>query len=548
MHSLFPTSFLTAATTFAIIAASLAGDADRAPSHAAPTPAEDSHFLESSRCAECHSTAATANALWSRTGDDVSPYATWNATMMANAFRDPYWRAQVRKEVSAAADDAAGAAIEALCVKCHAPMVHHDARLAGRASPGVFASAGEPLAEDGVSCTVCHQATGEGFGTEASFSGDLDIGTERKIFGPYPDPAGRPMLMHTGYTATHGAHIEDPGLCATCHTLFTHHAADGSAFSEQAPFLEWRNSVFADPEGEPDSARTCQECHMPEVGTMRIARNPAGRDFNIPLREGFRAHTFIGGNAFMLDLMRRNAAELGVTADADALKRNARATRAQLAQLTADLEILDAELAGGELSFALLVRNRTGHKFPTGYPARRAWLHVQVRAGRTLLWESGRPTADGRIVGIGDERGQPHHTMIREPSQVQVYETVAADADGAPTTYLTRMVRTTKDNRLLPRGWRADGQHAETTAPVGIDGDADFRGGEDRVAFRIALDEARSERLTVVAWLLYQPVPPAWVDPLRAIEGDEPAAFVRMYDGAEKTPETVAVTVAVVGG
>src|SRR5690606_16751010 len=133
-------------------------------------------------------------------------------------------------------------------------------------------------------------------------SGDLDIGTDRKIYGPYEDPAARPMLMHTGYTATHGPQIADPGLCATCHTLFTHHAADGGAFAEQAPFLEWRNSAFSNEAGDRDSSRTCQDCHMPDAGRMRIARNPAGRDFNIPLRDHFSAHTFVGGNAFMLDL------------------------------------------------------------------------------------------------------------------------------------------------------------------------------------------------------------------------------------------------------
>ena len=38
------------------------------------------------------------------------------------------------------------------------------------------------------------------------------------------------------------------------------------------------------------------------------------------------------------------------------------------------------------LSVDVGVRNLSGHKFPTGYPSRRAWLHVVV------------PTTGGRVI------------------------------------------------------------------------------------------------------------------------------------------------------
>jgi hypothetical protein len=41
----------------------------------------------------------------------------------------------------------------------------------------------------------------------------------------------------------------------------------------------------------------------------------------------------------------------------------------------------------------------------------------------------------------------------------------------------------------------------------------------------------------------YQSVPPAWVDPLRTVDTEEAVRFVRMYDAADKEPETVGVTV-----
>mgnify|MGYP001819055319 CR=1 FL=1 len=102
-----------------------------------------------------------------------------------------------------------------------------------------------------------------------------------------------------------------------------------------------------------------------------------------------------------------------------------------------------------------------------------------------------------------------------------------------------------KDNRLLPAGWRADGPHAEDTRPVGIDGDANFKGGEDRVRFQVRLPaDTEAESVVVVAWLLYQPVPPHWVAPLRGLGAEETERFVRMADAATARPETLAVTVA----
>jgi hypothetical protein len=192
------------------------------------------------------------------------------------------------------------------------------------------------------------------------------------------------------------------------------------------------------------------------------------------------------------------------------------------------------------------VTNLTGHKFPTGYPARRAWLRVQVRAGNQSLFVSGAVDAQGRIAGAEDERTLPHRDVIESAAQVQVYECVPADAGGRPTTFLTRMAAMGKDNRLLPRGWRADAADAAAILPVGVQGDADFRGGEDVVRYAVPLPKDQGGSLTVVATLLYQSVPPAWVEPLRAVEAEEARTFVRLYDASGKTPETVAVTVSIV--
>lgn len=510
-------------------------------------------FLESRECALCHSSSPRARALTDANGNDVSPVATWSATTMANAFRDPYWRAQMSMEIER--DPARRDSIEAVCTRCHAPAANHQSRLDGtallpvatpdEASTSLTSSA---LARDGVTCTVCHQAQPGNLGKAESFSGMLDIRDAKTIFGPFADPATGPMNMHTGYTPTHGAHISSSALCGACHTLYTHAAEGTRPFLEQGPYLEWRNSVFSDePKTTPES-RSCQQCHMPDAGAMRIARNPMGLDFNIATREPVRTHAFVGGNAFMLDLLRENAEALGVTAAPDALTRMAAATRAQLSHRTARIDVTGLRRTSTGIEFDVTVENLSGHKLPSGYPSRRAWLQVDVRAGRDTVFSSGAVTDGFRLAGVADELGLPHRDRITSPSEVAIYEMVAVDAKGRPTTSLADMVERRKDSRLLPRGWRADGPHADETRPVGIGDDRNFVGGRDTVTYAISLppDAARGA-LMVIARLQYQAIPTAWADGLRASQTRESRTFLQMYDKATNAPETLALTVATVG-
>lgn len=501
-------------------------------------------FLDAQRCALCHSRSPRARAMTTLNGDDVSPHGTWSATMMANSFRDPYWRAQMAHEVEA--EPHKKAQIEGLCLRCHAPTESHQARLDRRPAPTIEEALLSPLAKDGVSCTVCHQAQAANLGTAASFSGQLDIRDEQRIFGPYSNPSTGPMRMHTGYTPEQGAHISSSALCGTCHTLYTPVEGEERPFLEQAPYLEWRNSVFSDEGERTDESRSCVQCHMPDEGSMRIARTPGGREFNIAIRDNVRSHAMIGGNAFMTDLLRKHRDELKVTASDAALERVASATRAQLAHSTARIDVRNVQRESGKLQFELAVLNLTGHKLPSGYPSRRAWLSVEVRAGNTTLFESGVVDSEGRIAGVADELALPHFDVVSSPEQVIVYEMVAVDRHGEPTVSLAEMVEHRKDTRLLPRGWRPDGPHADETAPVGTQGDDDFAGGGDVVTYALALPEGTSGELLIIARMLYQTIPPAWADGLRDSRTKEAADFLRMYDGMEKLPETLATTAVVV--
>ncbi|MDZ4771589.1 MAG: multiheme c-type cytochrome [Planctomycetota bacterium] len=496
-------------------------------------------FLPAELCGKCHSQSASATALTSATGDDVSPHGTWQATAMANAFRDPYWRAQMSHEVERAPERKIE--IESLCLNCHAPIASHTARLTEAPAPSIESTVGDALANEGVSCTVCHRATSAGLGTPDSFEGRLAIQGDARIYGPFADPAPGPMKAHTGFTPTFGAHISSSALCGSCHTLTTQPSTGAKPFVEQAVYLEWRNSVFSDENGRSSESRTCQECHMPDAGAMRIARNPAGFDFNIQVRDPVRAHTFVGGNAFLIDLLRTNAAELGVIATEGALKRVAAATRAQLAHETARLTISNAMRKQARISFDVKVENLAGHKFPSGYPARRAWLDVEVRAGREVLFESGAVDERGALVGVADELALPHFDRIERADQVQVYEMIAADGSGRTTTSLISMASRLKDNRLLPRGWKSDGPHVADTHPVGVEGDDDFTAGSDVVTYDVEVKET-DQPLLVIARLTYQSIPPAWASSLKDSKTPESVRFLTMYGRAKNEGEAVALT------
>ena len=519
---------------------------------------EPAPVLTADECARCHSNAPLAKAMRDAQGREISPHGLWESSMMANSTRDPLWRAVVSAEV--AATPSRQADIEATCLRCHAPMAA-EVGFTDHATGSLMhlldcdSSLGR-LARDGVSCTICHGMSPANLGSQASYSGGFELDGARRLFGPHQRPFTRPMQMHVAFTPTFGAHVTESSLCGTCHTLETE-ALDaegndlGVQLVEQAPYLEWLNSAFPD-------ERSCQDCHMPtldadgETIEARIARNPGGRDFPpVRARAPFGRHTLVGGNTLVLGILRDHAEALGVLASEAALDATLEATRLQLRRDTAKLSLVEFRREGRELGFDVEVENLTGHKFPTAHPTRRAWLRVLVRgADGRILFASGRADAAGRIVdGAGQplpsERVggplEPHRDRITKASEVASFESKMGDFEGRPTHLLLRGASYLKDNRLLPRGWRADHPEAQRTRPVGVEGDTDFRAGSDRVHYRIQLPEALADGdLQVEVALLYQPLGARWAAELFIYETPEVARFRGYYEAADRTPEIIA--------
>jgi hypothetical protein len=458
--------------------------------------------------------------------------------MMANSARDPYWQASVRRELMD--HPAAAATIEDECSTCHMPMARYLERLDGRRGQvfanlpvGSSAAPRADLAADGVSCSVCHRIGEEGLGSPSSFTGGFvvdttRVGADHRVYGPFEVDSGRVRLMRSaaGFTPTEGAHIQTSALCGSCHVLMTQ-AVGGDEIAaavlpEQTPYLEWLHSDFRE-------TQSCQSCHMPLVAGEAPVTSVLGRP-----RAEVNRHVFRGGNFLMLRMLARYRDELGVEAPAAELEAGARLTEEHLRTETAVVRVEGTALQAGRLGFDVVVENRAGHKLPTAYPSRRAWLHVVVRdgSGRTVF-ESGALRADGSIAGNdGDAdpaRYEPHYERITDADQVQIYESVMRDGAGAPTTGLLTAVGYLKDNRILPRGFDARTAPADIAVHGAAAQDVDFADGADRVQFAVDVAGA-SGPLQLSAELWYQPIAFRWARNLARYDAPEPERFLRYFD------------------
>lgn len=496
-------------------------------------------FVTSQRCFACHNNLSTSD------GEDISIASQWRAAIMAHSAKDPYWLASVRRETLD--HPSAASHIEDECATCHMPMMRY-AEHADGGKGRVFAHLPLPseqvplgaegpvpashLAAEGVSCSLCHQIEEEGLGTPASFTAGFSIDEElplgeRRIHGPYDVEEGLKKIMQSasGFTPEQTSHLQSSALCGSCHTLFTNTLdSEGTIIGqlpEQVPFLEWKHSDYLDLE-------PCQSCHMPVVHEATAISSVLGEP-----REAFSRHSFRGGNFFMLSILAKHADELGVTAPVAELEASMTRTRDHLQTMAASIGIDELQLEGEQLKARVVLSNYAGHKLPTAYPSRRAWIHFVVRdADGTVVFESGRLRDNGSIAGNDNDEDpiayEEHYEVVSEQSQVQIYEGILATPDGRVTTGLLEAIRYIKDNRLLPDGFDKATASTDISVKGLADEDTNFEGGFDAVTYAVAIRSAKRP-LTVEAELLYQPIGFRWARNLEDYEADEPDRFTRLY-------------------
>ncbi len=369
------------------------------------------------------------------------------------------------------------------------------------------------LARDGISCTICHRVADVDLDPDhlsETFTGNFRVGPPDQLFGPFPNPDSaqpvrtKPMQHALGITPVYGAQMARSELCGTCHTVFLPVFDDrgqlaGTAY-EQTTYLEWLLSDFTPygPSGGPSDAdadagagKSCQDCHLPRshggqdldtgIANIQDTRYPEA-EFLLPAAEvdiperPFSRHTMYGLNAFLGAFFQQFPLLLGyrqqdymnggvrpplITARESVLD----IARAQ----TAEVAITELAWRDDSLDVGVTVTSLTGHSLPSGVGFRRLFIELLVLDGAGQpVWASGRTNDVGVILAGTSDRPlptefwqagpnglpfQPHHQVITDGGQVQIYEEITQNAALAFTSSFLHRYWEIKDNRLRPRGW-----------------------------------------------------------------------------------------------
>lgn len=422
-------------------------------------------------------------------------------------------------------------------------------------------------------------------------TGQYVTGPADELNGPFKDVRVMPMENVLGITPMHSEFIKNSQLCGNCHTINLPNigmekdefpvltaAEQNPALKpyshtiEQATFLEWQNSAFGQ-FAQPGEFQSCQDCHMPggfksldgsidiEQLTTKIAtiqdnsypevdHTAPESEIEVPHRTDYQRHEHVGLNVFLLEMFNQFPEVLGVSKKDEmtyATTGNALAIENMIRQAresTIDLNFQVENLQRNRLKVDVEVKNKTGHRFPSGVSFRRAFIEFLVLEGDDVIWGSGRTNSVGVIV---DEKGrpletefldvksgdtvlyQPHHQVITSQQQVQIYEELNQNRDHEFTTSFIHRVHPIKDNRLLPKGWRESSffasegkvieQFMAATDPhaVGNDPDYEDRGprfaGQDRLTYDVTLPRGTDlSNLSVKVTVYYQSIPPYFLN------------------------------------
>lgn len=497
------------------------------------------YFLTPQNCKGCHGFDTMGVGNVDINGNDVNLYDDWETSMMGLSAADPLWRAKVSHEILV--NPAHANELQTLCTSCHAPMGHYSAFYKGQPYYTLADLATDTLGQAGVACNGCH-AIGDSSSLGALFTGQIPYDTNHVLYGPFFNPVVGPMQLYVGLIPTYSPHVSESNFCSPCHTLISNTVdltgnPTGGSFVEQATYHEWLNSVY------PAQPATCQTCHMPEIEDPVILANGYTA---LAGRSPFNLHKFAGGNSFMVKLIKDNKISLGVNADDKNFDSTLAAINEILTKQTLTVQAGVDSIQSDTAYVNVSLLNKAGHKFPSGYPSRRAVLQfVVTKSNGDTLFASGLFDNNFEVQNINAPFEQ-HYNVITDAAQAQIYELTMADVNGDLTTVLERSATALKDNRIPPTGFSTLHYTYDTCKIVGdalTDVDFNKNGitqgtGKDIVHYNVGLN-GYSGIINISASVYYQAVPPGWLSEMSTFTSAEIDTFLTMYNNADKSPVLV---------
>jgi hypothetical protein len=345
-------------------------------------------------------------------------YQQWRGSMHAYAVKDPVFLAMNAKGIA----DTAGE-LGQFCVQCHAPVASLKDMLPVEERDGIHVmdlALSNPLVAHGIQCVTCHSIAS----VEGTQNAQFTL-SETTYFGP------------TGSDASQAAHpmmrsalFADPAqksiLCGTCHDVLNPNGA-----RLEATFSEWYSNQFNTPRN-PETHRTCQDCHMPSYRGRSTPDSPEAE---------LHAHTFVGVDQALIPGF-------------PGKEEQARLVR----ELLQDCALLEVRYNGldkdGNAVVVVSVENiNNGHNLPSGSTAdRQVWVHLEVTDGQgNLIFESGMLDVNGDLMD-----GVEGHSITPDADpELLFFGQFIYGRDGQHVTFPWQ-AHTYTDNLLGPgqRKWR----------------------------------------------------------------------------------------------